>query len=337
MGNNRRETWLDGLKGFATLLVILGHVLSGYLDAGTFPAAYSSFHALRTWIYSFHMPLFFLISGYTFILAYWRQGRLRWEKFLAQLGNLLWLYVIFALLLWLVKQTVPDLVNETYDLSDLRQMFWVPLGNFWYIYVLAIFYVFAAATRLPNWQPWWLVLSAGCAVAVAYVRLDWTNLTLYRLVYHLFFFALGSALCRRREKLSSAKLMGLSAMVLTVAAYYYFFWNIRNWYANWRMYIALATSFAFLWEFHRWRRLSEFPLFQVCGRHCLEIYLLHTFFTAGLRTLLPALGITAPWVSVWVNFALSTAGCLFLAWFLGKFRWSDLIFRPTRFLKKSAT
>lgn len=72
-----REAWLDSLKGFAALLVVLGHVLSGYLDAGTFPAAYDSFYAVRTWIYSFHMPLFFLLSGFTFTLAYYRGGTLR--------------------------------------------------------------------------------------------------------------------------------------------------------------------------------------------------------------------------------------------------------------------
>jgi len=75
--NKGREVWLDGLKGFGILLVILGHVLSGYLDAWTFPEAFFSFYPVRTWIYSFHMPLFFLISGYTFTLAYWRDGKLR--------------------------------------------------------------------------------------------------------------------------------------------------------------------------------------------------------------------------------------------------------------------
>ena len=52
-GSSRREAWLDGLKGFGILLVILGHVLSGYLDAWTFPEAYGSFYPVRTWIYTF--------------------------------------------------------------------------------------------------------------------------------------------------------------------------------------------------------------------------------------------------------------------------------------------
>ena len=102
----KREKWLDGLKGFAILLVILGHVLSGYLDAGTFPEAHYSLYGVRTWIYSFHMPLFFLISGVTFTLAYYRDGMLRKEGFLRQVRNLLWIYVLFALLLWGVKQVV---------------------------------------------------------------------------------------------------------------------------------------------------------------------------------------------------------------------------------------
>ena len=197
-----REAWLDGLKGFAILLVILGHVLSGYLDANTFPEAYWSFYQVRTLIYSFHMPLFFLLSGFTFTLAYWREGGLRWDGYVRQLGNLLWIYVVFALAQWGVKQAVPELVNETYDLEDLRRMFLEPLGNYWYLYVLLVLYLLGGALRVPEWRGLWLLLPGALAIVAADVHLDWTELTLYRVIYHFFFFALGCALCRRRQLLA---------------------------------------------------------------------------------------------------------------------------------------
>ena len=51
---NERVKWIDSLRGFAIVLVILGH-------AGI-P------QTMRIWIYSFHIPLFFFISGYVFSL-----------------------------------------------------------------------------------------------------------------------------------------------------------------------------------------------------------------------------------------------------------------------------
>lgn len=52
-----RIQYLDNLKGFAILLVVLGHcvqsTVTGYDDNPIFKV-----------IYSFHMPLFFMISGY---------------------------------------------------------------------------------------------------------------------------------------------------------------------------------------------------------------------------------------------------------------------------------
>lgn len=47
-----RYNWIDSLKGFGVILVILGHL-------PTFPE-------LHKYIFSFHMPLFFFISGYLF-------------------------------------------------------------------------------------------------------------------------------------------------------------------------------------------------------------------------------------------------------------------------------
>lgn len=62
MGNNKlnfRILWPDILKSLAVFLVILGHVSSTYDSQG-----YSS--PLALWIYSFHMPLFMMLSGMFF-------------------------------------------------------------------------------------------------------------------------------------------------------------------------------------------------------------------------------------------------------------------------------
>ncbi|MEY8350831.1 acyltransferase family protein [Bacillus cereus] len=50
MINKQRELWLDSAKGFAMILVVAGH-------------AYNH-NSLITYIYWFHMPAFFLFSGY---------------------------------------------------------------------------------------------------------------------------------------------------------------------------------------------------------------------------------------------------------------------------------
>ena len=53
MTNNSHDriVWVDCIKGFAILSVIAGHTFTN--------------HILRGLIFSFHMPLFFMLSGYT--------------------------------------------------------------------------------------------------------------------------------------------------------------------------------------------------------------------------------------------------------------------------------
>lgn len=54
---SKRLNWLDQLKGFAILLVVVGHVIQ-------FNAPHFEQDRLFSAIYSFHMPLFFFLSGY---------------------------------------------------------------------------------------------------------------------------------------------------------------------------------------------------------------------------------------------------------------------------------
>jgi len=57
--NGGRDLRLDSIKGFLILMVVLGHTIEPYFSHEPFCAVY-------TIIYTFHMPLFVLISGLVF-------------------------------------------------------------------------------------------------------------------------------------------------------------------------------------------------------------------------------------------------------------------------------
>lgn len=58
-----REEWLDALRCFAILLVVIGHVL------GLWRTDYKVIDRIYNGIYLFHMPLFFVMSGITFEMS----------------------------------------------------------------------------------------------------------------------------------------------------------------------------------------------------------------------------------------------------------------------------
>lgn len=73
-GGSTRIGYLDALKGFATLCVVLGHVAVGYLEGNTYPETNQILYGVKNVIYAFHMPLFMMISGCVYAVAYYRNG-----------------------------------------------------------------------------------------------------------------------------------------------------------------------------------------------------------------------------------------------------------------------
>jgi fucose 4-O-acetylase-like acetyltransferase len=68
---SKRIEYIDRLKGFAIVLVVLGHVTDGYFFGRFDPGSDDIFWTICNIIYSFHMPAFMAVSGY---VAY-RPGR----------------------------------------------------------------------------------------------------------------------------------------------------------------------------------------------------------------------------------------------------------------------
>jgi len=91
-----RIEWLDSLKGFAIFLVVVGHVILGYIRAETFTEYQWSLQFVYGVIYSFHMPLFFLISGFLYKLTWARKNTGLLKKISNKFLNMVPMYLLFS-------------------------------------------------------------------------------------------------------------------------------------------------------------------------------------------------------------------------------------------------
>ena len=137
------------LSIWGILLVVLGH--SGFEE----PIIQQKLSGLHSWIYSFHMPLFFMISGYLFSLTNASFKDIDYGKFMfKKVKRLLVPYLVLGVITYLIKFTFSGLSHATRDFSleNFFKMFIVPscdgstIGYLWYVFTL--FMVFAIVVAL---------------------------------------------------------------------------------------------------------------------------------------------------------------------------------------------
>ena len=135
--NKRRLTWVDVTKGFLMILVVIGHY-PGQLD---FP--------LVTYIYWFHMPAFFLLSG-LFFKPVMEKGLMK-HTIHKRFMQLIVPYLFFLVSITLIRYGI-ELGSGNMDWSWYVNDFWTLVvggrfargayGVFWFVTTLFFAYLF---------------------------------------------------------------------------------------------------------------------------------------------------------------------------------------------------
>ncbi|WP_287667770.1 acyltransferase family protein [Bacteroides sp.] len=87
--NNQRLLYIDYVKGIAILLLLLSHTIPGY-------------GMIKTWIFAFHMLIFFIVCGILIQLKYSNKGIFNTTNYLKKrYNNIFKPYLFFGLLLFL--------------------------------------------------------------------------------------------------------------------------------------------------------------------------------------------------------------------------------------------
>lgn len=115
-----RNLYLDILKGIAVFLVVLGHCVP--LDDATYGV-----NPLHKLIYSFHMPLFAIISGY-FFTSSMRNYKHLGSFVIAKFPVLFFPWLTFAIVSWVAKAS-----QEGLNIFDFKEVFIHFAYSYWFI------------------------------------------------------------------------------------------------------------------------------------------------------------------------------------------------------------
>ena len=191
----RRVEWVDSLKGFAIICVVLGHIVKGYMDAGLYTQHTALMHSIYNAIYAFHMPLFFTISGFLFHEAYIvgtvPNSSVKAISVNRQMINLLLLYIVYNILLGSSKILFAGVVTNKVTVVDLLMIWAKPIQLFWYLYVLLLYYVLFRIDEIRNANNYiMLTILATISALTGFVpAISWFQINNF--LYYAFFFALG--------------------------------------------------------------------------------------------------------------------------------------------------
>lgn len=123
--NSKRVEWIDTAKGIGLILVILGHLKIDYLSA---------------WIYTFHMPLFFFLSGVVFSGAKYSFK----EFLLKRIKSLVIPYFSLGIVIWLFYAVVNIFVGQENGLygSNIEMLKnFIFQEHFWTVWFLACLFL----------------------------------------------------------------------------------------------------------------------------------------------------------------------------------------------------
>jgi len=137
MNGKQRLDWVDSAKGIGIVLVVYGHVARG-LEQGGILADSRLYRLVDASIYSFHMPLFFFLSGLFFLSSFRKQGigLLR-----SKMGTIVYPYLFWSVLQLGCKMILSAYTNSQAGWGDLLTILWRPVEQFWFLYALLLIFI----------------------------------------------------------------------------------------------------------------------------------------------------------------------------------------------------
>ena len=286
-GGQNRIVEIDLLRGFTIILMILGHSFIVHpIDIHSIPWCV----ALHNWIYSFHMELFFLLSGCVYKCSCFKRYIVK------KTDRILVPYIFWGLITLLLHSSGSGLVNRSYSLEEgfISLIFYG--GSYWFLYTLfTVFMIYPLLEKIFT-RPW-MELSAVVVllIAIEYVKIP-EFFTLNYVFYYLPYFVLGRYLVRLlQSERTKSHFVNAFLLIVSLGIYIAAGQILKN---NSSMVVltylrAVAMIFVVYVPMHYltryWEKGFNFPGILVrflnnCSKYSLQLYIFNGFILVAIRT-----------------------------------------------------
>ena len=339
--------FIDVLKSFACLCVVIGHVIRGMRKEPIEVSVVLS--VLADFVYYFHVPCFFFASGYLYANKQLKSLE-EYRKFICKkliaLGIPYFACSVFYIMMGSIVSSdisfnsLPGLVGE---------LLMAPVAQYWYLYALFEMFVIVPVIEYmfrKTDKGWILFL---LIVAALGVRVD--TLWIKYLVLYTCYFYLGAYFNQKNiikkyhvYEMDSRKLLlfsgllsvGLYGVYKYVLAELIIHKSVNNVFqgtvklllVGCMVMMAIAIT-------HTDNAINRF--LNRLAPYSLYIYLFHTWFTGLTRVLLCKTGIYSDWLHMLCGMAAGVAGPLVVALVIRKIPFFRFWIEPLRILGKKNT
>lgn len=271
--------------------MVYAHLLSSAYHSGiSIPEIF--FRLSDSIIYSFHMPLFFFLSGLFVEESLYKRGAKEYvfDKFL----RIAYPYIIWSILQVCVEIMFADQTQKGATLENLLAIPYRPWGQFWFLYVLLWMHILYAL--LSIFGKYTHMLLAILSIALYFYPIQIGFMSIANVCMFFIFFASGilfKNLFMKAEKNNQTPWLGTTLLLTLFASTLYAFTNlIEPTRLADRSHIFYFLIFSFLGIF-AFSALSQYLahrnillFFQILGRYSLQIYLVHMLAGVGVRMVL---------------------------------------------------
>lgn len=328
--SRERIIWVDNVKVIAISLVVLGHFFQSMISANIIQdsAAISFF---ETFIYYFHVPLFFMCSGFLYQKYSQVRSFSQWgQNVLKKLIAFSVPYFVFNIASYILKTAFSDYVNNQTE-SLVSNLFIEPLPPYWFLLTLFLIFVITPTFGGKKQISEALAVSFAVYVFIGVQRVIDVPTAINSVMIYEFWFVLGMWIAvfdiEKLFSFGAAAIFAISPLAALLGERYSVPGIII------RLICGLSACFGIIGFTGRlYKNGRQTPVMGFAAKYTMPVFLMHTIFAAGVRAILLKIGISSPAIHIAAGIAASFALPVISQIIMDKIHLDFLVY-PLRYLK----